>query len=140
MLVDKVEGSGVFLMAFNPFHPFVLTSSISGGVGGNGSVVTIRREGVECVVTSNLFPQNPPVVLSKRNAQMLDSALKSINLSSPPVDDGSAGYDLSIWSVVLVQGSAEWRFSIRADRVTHSPFGGLYASLNAIMADIKSIS
>ncbi len=126
-------------MTFNPAQPFTLTAVTSGGVGGKGTFVKVQRKGMDYFVTSNVRPDNPPILVSKKNAAVLEMVLKNTHFLSLPTDDGSAGYDLSIWSITLVQANAEWRLSIRTDRVTHSPFGGLYAALNTIVAELAGV-
>lgn len=125
--------------AFNPSTPYVLTSMTKGGISGKVTYLTIRREGRKYAATIGSYSMNTPLVVSEKNARSLEEALKRIDWSSLPLEDGSSGYDLSIWSLVLVQGPHAWRFSVRSEQASQYGLEGLRSVLSGIAAGTNTL-
>ena len=108
-------------MTFNPSQNYTFVSVQGGGIAGKYNTSTIQRIGEDLFLINEKYPKESPFLVSKKNAQAVDHALKNSDFSILPNDDGSGGYDLSIWSGRLTQGSNEWKFGIRSDLVSTFP-------------------
>lgn len=127
------------MVPFNPSRPYVLTSMRSGGISGKVSSLTIRKDGKKYAATIGNYSMNTPVGVSDKNARLLEGALKRMDWSSLPDEDGSSGYDLFIWSVLLVQDSHEWRFKIRSERASQYHLDALQFVLNGIVQGTNTL-
>lgn len=127
-----------YTMTFDPQRAYVLTSTITSGLSGKGSRLTIRFSGRNYMASSVLDKLEYSRPVSRKNAMALLGALNNIDFSSLPQEDGSRGNDLSIWSVLLVQGASEWKWGTRTDVSLSPPLDALRSALTAIAVDLKS--
>ncbi len=127
------------MSTFIPSNPYVLTSMRRGGLSGKVSYLTIRREGKKYAATFGNYSMNTPIGVSEKNARLLEDTLKKIDWSSLPNEDGSSGYDLSIWSVVVIQDSHEWRFSVRSEQAASFHLEALQFVLDGIVAGTNTL-
>ncbi len=125
-------------MTFNPRRPYILTSIFHAGLSGKTSILTIQNTGRALMASSMHDKLTYSHSVSRKNALLLEAALSAMDFSILSHEDAAVGNDLSMWSVRLVQGTNEWEWSVRTDRVEPSSLAPLRAALTAIAVDLKS--
>lgn len=122
-------------MTFDPVGPFTFTSITLGGVSGRVSSMVVEHDGDAFFVSTSATSAKVPV--TGQHARELVHVLKSLDFSSVS-RESVQGYDVSVWSARLTQGSSDWAFQIRSDRVSSSVVAPLQKVLSDIAVGLKS--